>query len=81
MASLTVNNKSIDKYFKYLKRLDNGSKKRLIIRLTETLEVEKSSSGDVDSLFGAWEDDRSSDEIIKEIRDSRMESKDPERFE
>lgn len=81
MAELTLNNKAIDKYFKYLKKLDNGSKKRLIIRLTETLEVEKSKSGDIKSLFGAWEGDSNSDEIIREIRESRAENKDVEKFE
>ena len=81
MAGLTINNKTIDKYFKYLKKLDNGSKKRLIIRLTETLDVEKSKSSDVSSLFGAWEDDKSSDEIIREIKESRVETRDIGKFE
>lgn len=80
MAGLTINNKTIDKYFKYLKKLDNGSKKKLIIRLTETLDVEKSNSGDISSLFGTWEDDRNSDEIIREIRESRIENRDIEKF-
>jgi hypothetical protein len=36
------------------------------------LEVEKEVV-DLESLFGAWEDSRSSDEIIKEIRGSTVE--------
>lgn len=39
MAHLTINNKTIDKYFNYLKKLDNRSKKELIVRLTETHEM------------------------------------------
>jgi putative component of toxin-antitoxin plasmid stabilization module len=81
MAHLTINNKTIDKYFNYLKKLDNRSKKELIVRLTETLDLATSKSGDVSSLFGAWEDDRSSDEIIREIKELRVESKDPDQFE
>lgn len=80
MAGLTINNKTIDKYFSYLKKLDNGSKKKLILRLTETLDVEKSTSHDITSLFGAWKDNRSSDEIISEIRESRVENRDIEEF-
>ena len=30
---------------------------------------------DLESLFGAWEDSRDSDEIIKEIRESRANRK------
>lgn len=81
MAGLTINNKMIDKYFKYLKKLDNSTKKELIIRLTETLDVEKPKSGNLNALFGAWEDDRSSDEIVREIRESRVETMDAEKFE
>lgn len=81
MAHLAMNNKTIDKYFNYLKKLDNRSKKELIVRLMETLDVETPKSGDISSLFGAWEDDRSSDKIISEIKELRIESQDPEKFE
>lgn len=80
MAGLTINNKTIDKYFSYLRKLDNSSKKRLIIKLTESLEVEEPKTYDITSLFGAWEDDRDSDEIIKDIRSSRVNNRDIEEF-
>lgn len=72
MANLTINNKTLEKYFGLLKGLDNLSKKKLIIKLTESLEV-KEEKVDLRSLFGAWEDDKDSDEIIREIRESRIE--------
>lgn len=72
MASLTLSNKSLERYVSLLKGLDNTSKKKLIIKLTESLEV-KEDKMDLGKLFGAWEDNRSSDEIIKEIRESRIE--------
>ena len=72
MASLTLNNKTLEKYFNLLKGLDNPSKKKLIIKLTESLEV-KEEQVDLRMLFGAWEDSRDSDAIIKQIRESRME--------
>lgn len=70
--ALALTNKTIDKYFGFLSRLDNRSKKKLIIKLTESIEEKGKSSIDLRSLYGAWEDTRSSDEIIKEIRDSRV---------
>ena len=73
--SLALTNKTIDKYFGFLTRLDNGSKKKLIIKLTESIETNEEIKFDLRELYGAWEDSRDSDEIIKEIRDSRIESK------
>lgn len=72
MANLTLNNKTLEKYFGVLKGLDNHSKKKLIIKLTESLDMEKEKI-DIRKLFGAWEDHKDSDEIIKEIRESRIE--------
>lgn len=73
--SIVLNNTTIDKYFGFLKRLDNVTKKRLIVKLTESIEVKEKKRLDLASLYGAWEDSRNSDEIIKDIRDSRVEKK------
>ena len=70
--SLTLSNSTIDKYFGFLTKLDNVSKKRLIVKLTESIEIKVESNFDLSRLYGAWEDSRSSDEIIKEIRNSRV---------
>ncbi|MDR7130821.1 hypothetical protein J2X69_003180 [Algoriphagus sp. 4150] len=80
MANLTLNNKALEKYFGLLKGLDNLSKKKLIIKLTESLEV-KEEKVDLNTLFGAWEDNRDSDEIIKEIREARVEKTENPDFE
>ncbi len=80
MANLTVNNKTLDKYFGMLRGLDNLSKKKLIIKLTESLEI-KEEKVDLKTLFGAWEDKKDSDEIIKEISESRVEKADDSCFE
>lgn len=72
--SLALTNKTIDKYFGFLWRLDNSSKKRLITRLTESMEVKPKNKFDLKTLYGDWEDNRSSDEIIKDIKDLRVDS-------
>ena len=71
--SLAITNKTIDKYFGFLRRLDNSSKKRLIIKLTESIETKNDSSFEIDHLYGAWEDTKDSDQIIREIRESRID--------
>jgi phosphoribosylformimino-5-aminoimidazole carboxamide ribonucleotide (ProFAR) isomerase len=73
---LALTNKTIDKYFGFLARLDNGSKKKLIIKLTESIEEKGKPTVSLKDLSGAWEDSRDSDEIIKEIRDSRVNKQD-----
>jgi hypothetical protein len=70
-----LTNKTIDKYFGFLSRLDNNSKKKLIIKLTESIETTSDESFSLNDLFGAWEDRKDSDSIIKEIKDSRVEKK------
>lgn len=80
MGNISMNNKVLDKYCRLLSRLDNSAQKRLIIKLTESLEFDTKQS-DLKSLFGAWEDSRDSDEIIKEIRESRVNKRVTDGFE
>jgi hypothetical protein len=75
MGSLTISNKILEKYFGYLKNLDNNAKKNLIIKLTKSIETKSKKTFDINSVFGAWDDDRTSDEIINEIKSSRVEKK------
>jgi len=75
MGSLTISNKILEKYFGYLKNLDNSAKKNLIIKLTKSIETKSNKTFDIKSVFGAWVDDRTSDEIISEIKSSRVEKK------
>lgn len=72
--SLAITNKTIDKYLGFLTRMDNSSKKKLIIKLTESIETKDNVKFNLRSLFGAWEDSKDSDEIIKEIRNSRIDN-------
>ncbi|NCO64982.1 MAG: hypothetical protein GW827_13785 [Flavobacteriales bacterium] len=75
MGSLTISNKILDKYFGYLKNLDINTKKSLIIKLTKSIETKSKKAFDIESIFGAWEDERTSDEIISEIKSSRVEKR------
>tara|TARA_R110000868_G_scaffold173829_2_gene410246 strand:+ start:35936 stop:36178 length:243 start_codon:yes stop_codon:yes gene_type:complete len=75
MGSLTISNKILDKYFGYLKNLDNNAKKALIIKLTKSIETKSKKKFDIKSVFGTWEDERTSDEIIRDIKSSRVEKR------
>ncbi|MFW5851938.1 MAG: hypothetical protein ACOCWB_06930 [Bacteroidota bacterium] len=78
---LALTNNTIDRYFGFLSKLDNRSKKNLIIKLTESINPNEDKNFDLSSLYGAWEDDRTSDEIIRDIKDSRIDKQDSINFE
>lgn len=74
--SLVLTNNTIDKYFGFLTKLDNRSKEKLIVKLKKSMETKEEADFNLLSLYGAWEDSRSSDEIINDIRKSRVEKND-----
>ena len=73
-----MTNIKVDNYFEYLSKLDNKSKKMLIIKLTESLDIKDDGPIDLSSVFGAWEDTKDADEIIKQIRESRVDNRNRE---
>jgi len=73
--SLALTNKTIDKFLGFLIRLDNRSKKKLIMKLAESIEPGEEEKFNLNDFYGAWEDNRDTDEIINEIRNSRVEKK------
>jgi len=81
MGSLTISDKILDKYFGYLKNLDTKAKKSLISKLTKSIETKPKKEFDLNKMFGAWIDDKSTDEIISEIKNSRVNKFNIESFE
>jgi hypothetical protein len=75
MSTIALNTKSLDNFFGFLFKMDTNSKKRLIIKLTESIETPNKSNNNFKSLYGAWIDNRDSEIIIKEIRDSRLNNR------
>jgi len=71
--NIALKNTTIDKYFGFLIKLDNFSKRRLITKLTESLDLNQNDKFDLKNLYGHWDDLRTSDEIISDIKKSRIE--------
>jgi len=71
--NLAIKNATIDKYFGYLTNLDNNTKKKLISKLTNSIEIKEQKTLDLSTLYGAWDDSRTADEIIHDSRTSRIE--------
>ncbi len=76
MATLSLTDKIVDSYFNFLKNFDVKAKKRLILKLEESIENDTVKKFDNHAMAGAWIDDRTSDEIIEDIRSSRIDNSD-----
>ena len=62
----------LDSYFGLLSGLNKDNKIKLIAKLSNSIIEEESNKNDVvDKFFGAFESDKTPEDIIKEIRESR----------
>ncbi|MEA2041874.1 MAG: hypothetical protein U9N85_04905 [Bacteroidota bacterium] len=75
-----IKNRKVDNYFRFMRNWDNESKKILIIKLTQSIGIETEKERDFSSCFGAWVDDRTTDEIIEDIRADRVNNREIEEF-
>jgi len=72
MKSFELNNEYINNYFEFLKNLSPPAKLELIEKLTKALKKDISGQkNQMKEAFGAWESDKSADEIIDDIYKSR----------
>ena len=76
--SLSISTTTVDHYFRLLRNWDVNSKKSLIIRLVESLEPK--STTDFSACFGAWQDDRDAEEIVRDIYQARQNNPEIEEF-
>lgn len=62
-----------DYYFRFLKNLNANSKLDLISQLSQSLKKEdKDVEPSLQSLFGAYQSEETADELIAELRNSRV---------
>ena len=78
MENLTISENTLNKYFGILENLDINSKKRLIIKLTESINTKQKKEKKLTNVFGAWQSVKSAEEIILEIEDSRFNKREVE---
>lgn len=78
--NLAFENKKVNSYFRLMKNWDTESKKDLIIKLTKSINDKTEDKYDFSSCFGAWDDERSADEIINDIRNDRVDNREIEGF-
>lgn len=57
----------IEQYFEMVKHLDNQSKEQLIAKIQQSIASEQAVK---QPCFGAWDDEKTADEIIANIKES-----------
>ena len=75
-----IGNKLVDIYFRFMKNWDNETKKNLIIKLTQSIDSENTKQRDFSSCFGAWDDNRTAEEIIEDLKADRVNNREIEDF-
>ncbi len=76
--SISIPSNTIESYANLMRNWDVDSKKSMINRLAESLESKTSS--DFSACFGAWQDDRDAEEIVREIYEARQNNSEIEDF-
>jgi ribosomal protein L16 Arg81 hydroxylase len=67
-------------YFNWLKTLNKETKADLIAKLATSLQSEEVNPNSFQSLFGAFESEKTAEEIIEELRASRTFNRQIESF-
>lgn len=79
--NVLVANLMVDNYFKFLNNLDINSKQALIAKLSNSLDSKtKTKALDFSSCFGEWEDSRTAEEIVFDLRKDRVNQLECEEF-
>lgn len=72
MNNPEINTTLVDSYFELFRRLSSKGKEDLISKLTKSMKSEISTQSDsFFSTFGAFQDEKSAEDIILEIKESR----------
>ena len=71
METLDANNNLIEGYLKLLHSLSPNNKLELISKLTLSLKKEISKKDSFYKAYGAWESNKSADQMISDIRKTR----------
>jgi hypothetical protein len=82
MKSANLNFNLIDTYLELLKSLSPDNKRELISRLSNSIKNPDSNPGKpLSELYGSFISEKSADQIIAELKDSRYFNRNTEGFE
>jgi hypothetical protein len=71
--AISFSDKFLNRLISIFQLMDGKSKKTFLEKIHISMNDLPSKKNNLDNVFGKWEDDRSTDEIIKSIVSSRVE--------
>jgi len=77
---IAIENRKVASFFQFMKNWDNELKKALIIKLTKSINSKSLNEYDFSMCFGAWKDEKTAEEIVNEIYNSRVNKNEIEEF-
>lgn len=81
METIDIDNKLIEGYLRLFENLSPNNKLELISKLTKSIKMDFSKKeSSFSKAFGALDSDLSAEEIIEEIRNSRISTRNIESF-
>ena len=80
MKAMNINDRLVKTYLKLLTALSVEARLDIISQLSQSLKQPLKEKYSVDYFAGAWDDERSADEIIEEIRAGRTFTRQIEEF-
>jgi len=72
MDALNVNSILVNNYVALLQNMSQDHKLELIAKLAQSLKTEKEEGMSMKELFGAFQSEQTADQLIEEIRQSRV---------
>ena len=78
--NIAIRDSIVNNYFRFMKNWDIDTKKDMIIKLTASINFKTKNKFDFSSCYGAWKDNRNSDDIINELRRDRVNIREIEEF-
>lgn len=71
--AISFSDKFLNRLISIFQLMDGKSKKNFLKKIMVSMNDLPPRKNNLDNVFGKWEDDRSTDEIIKSIVSSRVE--------
>ncbi|MBL7792060.1 MAG: hypothetical protein JNK77_07045 [Saprospiraceae bacterium] len=80
MSAININHTLVETYLALLKNLSPDDKLELIALLSQSMKVQQPIEPTFKALFGAFQSDKSAEQQIEEIRQSRVFNRKIEEF-
>lgn len=80
MSAININQTLIDTYLALLRNLNQNDKLELISKLSQSMQDSKKDDTGISPFFGSFISDKTAEELIEEVKQSRIFNRTNEAF-